>query len=168
MVDVFSPNHVEFFAIFGKSNMSNLDKTLLETLASKFLESGVGQSGDGIVVIRAGENGCFFQTRHRSPVWLPPYYQPKIAEDQSHTASTKIIDQTGAGNAFLGAFTIGLLTTQDPYQAACYGAVGSSFALEQIGVPVLDRSNQGEELWNGSSPSLRLQDHISRTANSSQ
>ncbi len=46
----------------------------------------------------------------------------------------EIIDQTGAGNTYCGAFLVGWLETGDLLTAACYGAVAASFSLEAIGV----------------------------------
>lgn len=73
------------------------------------------------------------------PHWLPPIYQ---------ASSSKIVDTTGAGNAFLVAYAIGYLKTKDSYQATCYESVAASFALEQTGIPRRSVSNE-QELWNG-------------------
>jgi sugar/nucleoside kinase (ribokinase family) len=46
----------------------------------------------------------------------------------------EIIDQTGAGNTYCGAFLVGWMETGNLLTAACYGAVAASFSLEVIGV----------------------------------
>lgn len=161
-VDVLSPNHVELAGIIGKYEESLFEKDLIEELALAFLQSGVGESAQGAVVVRAGEHGCLVQSNDQPARWLPAYHHPFSAEETTSTVSSMIVDPTGAGNTFLGAFAIGFLSTRDVYQAACYGAVGASFALEQIGVPTLERSDDGKELWNGSSPFTRLQEYQSR------
>jgi len=42
----------------------------------------------------------------------------------------RVVDPTGAGDAFCGGFIVGLVTTGDPALAAVYGAVSASFAIE--------------------------------------
>ena len=72
-----------------------------------------------------------------------------------------MVDPTGAGNAFLGGYSIGYLQTGgDIEQAACYGSVAASFALEQVGMP--KRIDGDEELWNGASVLDRLNEYRAR------
>ena len=159
LADVFSPNHIEIAQIFGNQSPEVLDRSILEEYATKILASGVGQTNSGTVIIRAGEAGCLVASTQRPFAWLPPFYKHLTEEgvnDQDGPQESKVIDPTGAGNAFLGAFTIGLLKTGNPMEAACYGNVGASFALEQTGLPNLDISDTGVELWNGVEVESRL------------
>lgn len=150
-VDVFSPNHLELAAFFGDPPPSALDKEKIESLALRFLDNGVGPDGKGTVIVRAGEYGCFICARHLSPSWLPPFYKHGPREEHN----SKVVDPTGAGNAFLGAYAIGYLNTGNVIEAACYGSVGASFALEQVGMPDI-RTDISGELWNGESVLSRL------------
>lgn len=145
LVHVFSPNHLECLALFGHSEALDKDISLnrdkVEGCANELLDSGVGPDGRGVVVIRAGGDGCLVSSksipeRHK---WLPPFYR-----DESD-----IVDATGAGNTFLGAFTfaMSILTSGDVVEAAVRASVATSFSLEQIGLPELTFSG-GEELWN--------------------
>jgi sugar/nucleoside kinase (ribokinase family) len=61
----------------------------------------------------------------------------------------EIVDQTGAGNTYCGAFLVGWLEMGDLKQAAGYGAVAASFALEVIGVadPPADMIARRGERW---------------------
>lgn len=161
-VDVFSPNHVELAAIFGLSKPASLDHATIEGLASRFLKSRVGASGQGTVIIRAGENGCFVKSTNQPAEWLPAYYAPMSGEENTLVPSAKVVDPTGAGNAFLGAYAIGFLKSKSVYEGACYGTVASSFALEQTGIPTLSRYSNGQELWNNARVDLRLRDYRSR------
>lgn len=131
-----------------------MDKEKIESLALRFLDSGVGPDGKGTVIIRAGEHGCFICARHLPPSWLPPFF--KYGPRGEHNG--KVVDPTGAGNAFLGAYTIGYLNTGNIIEAACYGSVGASFALEQVGMPEIGSDISGE-LWNGESVLSRLQEY---------
>ncbi|KGO75768.1 PfkB [Penicillium italicum] len=157
LVGVFSPNHLELAALFENSPVSS-DRSEIERLGSRFLASGVGPEGKGAVVIRAGENGCFVQSRNISSQWLPPFYTAGMREEQA----AKVVDPTGAGNAFLGGFAIGYLQSSgNILEAACYGSVAASFTLEQVGMP--EKSNEGdEELWNGTSVIRRLHQYRAR------
>ena len=158
LVDVFTPNHLELAAFFGQSPVASSDRSEIERLGWKFLASGVGPEGKGAVVIRAGENGCFVQSRDITSQWLPPFYTADMAEEQA----SKVVDPTGAGNAFLGGYAIGYLQRMgNILEAACYGSVAASFALEQVGMP--EKCNEkDEELWNGASVSRRLHQYMAR------
>ncbi|KAL4868970.1 hypothetical protein BDV12DRAFT_168694 [Aspergillus spectabilis] len=153
IVDVFSPNHLELMKLFGKQP-GVFDKGEIEALVSRLLESGVGPDGNGIVLIRAGEHGCLVRARHIDPVWLPPFYRTP----PDGTQHEKVIDPTGAGNTFLGAWAVGYLITESAFEAACYGAVGASFALEQVGMP--ERGDADKEVWNGVDVLSRLREYL--------
>ena len=164
-VDVFSPNHIELAALFDTdlSRHEKFDRATTEMQARKFLEHRTNSSKPCTVVIRAGPEGCCIYNRKKKDfVWLPSFYAD----------SPKIVDPTGAGNAFLGGFAIGLLETGDDLLAACYGMVASTFALEQISLPLhepsptlaIDGTIRGSEVWNGSSVRGRLREYTSRVA----
>lgn len=70
--------------------------------------------------------------------WLPPFYDSKEEE----ISTTKVVNTTGAGNAFQGGFILGYSETLNFIRAACYGSIAASFALEQIGVPHLQKVGQ--------------------------
>ncbi|KUJ15943.1 pfkB family kinase [Mollisia scopiformis] len=159
MIDIFSPNHIELAALFSINLRSEdeFDHSTIEHLASKCLESGIGPRGQGTVIIRAGQEGCYVYSRQRGEfIWLPPYYV--------HNNSSQVIDPTGAGNAFLGGFAVGLMETGDDVLASCYGAVAASLALEQIGLPALGvgEDRVREERWNGVGVRERLGEYLSR------
>jgi sugar/nucleoside kinase (ribokinase family) len=79
--------------------------------------------GAKIAALRLGEAGSLVGQRESGPLLkIPAVPVPEI------------VDQTGAGNTYCGAFLVGWLETGDLKTAACYGAVAASFALEVIGV----------------------------------
>jgi sugar/nucleoside kinase (ribokinase family) len=45
----------------------------------------------------------------------------------------RVVDVTGAGDAYCGGFLAGYLETHDAVQAACYGTVSASFCIEHLG-----------------------------------
>ncbi|KAJ5569664.1 PfkB family kinase, partial [Penicillium hispanicum] len=155
VVDVFSPNHLELVSLFAEPLSTASDKNSIERLALTFLDRGIGPDGKGTVIVRAGEQGCVIATRNLAPTWVPPFYVREMGERQNR----KVIDSTGAGNAFLGAYAVGYLKTGNVVEAACYGSVGASFILEQVGVP--EKTNLGDgELWNGVDVLSRLREYM--------
>lgn len=75
--------------------------------------------------------------------WVPAYYQD----------SQKVVDPTGGGNAFLGGLAVALARGQKLEDAAVWGSIAASFAIEQIGMPTLTAAGgddtPGPERWNG-------------------
>jgi ribokinase len=69
------------------------------------------------VVLKQGDQGCIVLTG-RSEAWRIPAYP------------TRVVDPTGAGDAFCGGFMTGLGDTDDVVLAAARGAVSASFAVE--------------------------------------
>jgi sugar/nucleoside kinase (ribokinase family) len=143
-VDVFSPNHLEFLALFDDANTSSFDKTGMEKRALFFANRAKAE----VVIIRCAEKGCLTISGGDKPLWLPPHYLYGAKE---------VVDPTGAGNAFLGGFTAGWIKTGDAKEASVYGSVASSFAIEQIGLPKLKGDGDGE-IWNG----LRVAERVEK------
>ena len=152
LVDVFSPNHFEVAALFSQQPTQAFQPAQLETYAQSFLDSAVGPLGQGYVVIRAAEHGCLVACRSEAFTWFPAFYAPR---------STEVKDPTGAGNAFLGGFAVGLQKCGNPFEAATYGSVAASFALEQIGLPCRDACGDSET-WNGHNVQSRLEEYRAR------
>lgn len=82
--------------------------------------------------------------------WIPAYWTKGDAE--------RVVDPTGGGNTFLGGLAVALARGCSMEEAACWGAVAASFAIEQVGVPALGRDEDGEETWNGARVEDRLQE----------
>ncbi|KAI1172876.1 putative PfkB family kinase [Nemania sp. FL0916] len=158
LVDVISPNRAELrFLLEGKDKSQvEFSQSIVEAQAARFVEAGIGPTQEGLIVVRAGEHGVLILSKTRKAEWLPTYY----GKDDSD----KVIDATGAGNAFLGAFAVTLQETKDPREAALRGSVASSYALEQFGPPKLTTSPSGEELWNESAVMSRLNNLKTRVA----
>ena len=117
--------------------------------------AGVRPVRKDVVVIRTGERGCLIMSVSNPPVWLSPFHE---SEETAKSKRSRFIDMTGAGNAFLGGFTVGHCETVDFVKAAHCGYRAASFVLEQTGVPGLEKadSQRTGELWNVDSPRERL------------
>lgn len=150
-VDVVSPNHEELASIFDFSHADGVDKRAVEEHAQRCLDGGIGPDRLGVVVVRAGAEGCFAlsSTVRR---WLPAYHQD----------ASKVVDPTGGGNGFLGGLAVGLVRSgMDVIEAARWGSVAASFCIEQVGMPRL--TSMEPETWNGVDVSERLEQFRRRT-----
>ncbi len=109
-VDIVSPNLVEARQVYNLRDPDALVRRMLV-------------DGAPVVALRMGEAGSLVGARnHTGLIVVPPVELPQI------------VDQTGAGNTYCGAFLVGWVETGDLRRAACYGAVAASFALENTGV----------------------------------
>ncbi|KAI0080739.1 Ribokinase-like protein [Panus rudis PR-1116 ss-1] len=144
-----SPNADEALSLL--SMKVSVSRASVEEAANRFLDIGVGSEGRGSIIIRSGALGAYIMTRGRGGRWVDPFW---TAEDAS-----RVVDVTGAGNAFLGGLSAGLLAEKDVYKAALYATVSSSFVIEQEGLPRIkrvDMHGSDVESWNGELPFERL------------
>ena len=112
LVDIVSPNWLEAKAIYGRHEPADLVQALLD-------------DGARIAALRMGEEGSLVG-QQGDPIRLrvPAVPVPEV------------IDQTGAGNTYCGAFLAGWCETGQLDTAAGWGAVAASFALEVNGVAI--------------------------------
>ncbi|KAJ1331742.1 ribokinase [Microdochium nivale] len=71
--------------------------------------------------------------------WIPAY----------HTDKDKVVDPTGGGNAFLGGLAVALARGKSLEEAAAWGTVAASFAIEQVGMPTLGQETTTYESGEG-------------------
>ncbi|WVQ86184.1 hypothetical protein IAT38_008352 [Cryptococcus sp. DSM 104549] len=162
-IEVLSPNHEELLSIYSVPTMPIHSPELVPTverLINHILHNvGIGADGNGIVVVRCGMVGACVGTKKGGLKWCPAFWDGGDGK--------RVKDVTGAGNSFLGGFAAGLSLTNDPYEAALYATVSSSFIVEQFGLPTPTPGRgalAGRELWNGDLPSRRLEDLRKRMA----
>ncbi|KAI6004097.1 Ribokinase-like protein [Pisolithus albus] len=147
-ISVLSPNAEEALSLLAISTPATVES--VEAAAVRFLDIGVGSSGQGCVIIRSGALGAYVATKANGGRWVDAFWTPHD--------SGKIIDVTGAGNSFLGGLAAGLLLAGgDFYEAAFYATVSASFVIEQSGLPALSiRPETGLEEWNHDLPHRRV------------
>lgn len=139
-VNVFSPNHAELQQFFPPGGVADtgFDKATVEHQARAFLPSGkdINTTKVQCILIRCAEHGCYILSTSPSrqvSAWLPAFY--------SQRKQHRVVDPTGGGNAFLGGFAMGYLETTNYVQAAKYGTVAASFAVEVVGLPDVKTCN---------------------------
>lgn len=107
---VVSPNLREAAAVYSENDPAVLVRRMLT-------------DGAQVVALRLGEDGSLVGQRDRSDlVHIPAVPVPQV------------VDVTGAGNTYCGAFLVGWMRTHDIRTAGCYGAVAASFTVEDVGV----------------------------------
>ncbi|KAF2861664.1 Ribokinase-like protein [Piedraia hortae CBS 480.64] len=151
-VDVVSPNHEELCDLFGVKAPSVDDTKTIEELAGKLFSHQVGATGHGALVVRCSRKGCFILAPGIEQ-WLPAYFQE---------GDGRVVDPTGGGNGFLGAFAVALARGCDIVEAARWGSVAASLCIEQVGVPSLSMEERKEK-WNGAVVQERLDEFKTRT-----
>jgi len=114
---IVSPNMQEARAIFGFLNP--------ESLVSEMLANGAETAA-----LRMGAEGSLVATRSAPK----PLYIPAVPVDN-------VVDVTGAGNTYCGAFLAGWVRTGSALQAGRWGAVAASFCIETNGVTDLERAD---------------------------
>ena len=163
LAHTFSPNEDEFAKLFGAELSAG------EELSADFLREKCELLLQGrlfkVVVVRLGARGVFMaETADKdfaSPLiyrHLPSYPQAasEYVEDKRRRSQEgihipKVVDVTGGGNSFLGAYCMSLVNQPQiskctiPQSASIAGSVAASFAIEQIGMPKLTTDKEGNE-----------------------
>ena len=107
-VDAFLPSEMEVRSLLGEMDPWEA--------ALRFAEAG-----PQVISIKAGRRGSLIYDARSQRRWQVPAYPARI------------VDVTGAGDAYCGGFMVGYQETGDPVLSGCYGAVSASFVLEGFG-----------------------------------
>jgi cytidine kinase len=110
--DLFSLNQLEANSLLGSKTNQELIQTLMD-------------NGGKLISLRLGAKGSLVANGTTSQIFFIPAYPATV------------VDPTGAGNAYCGGFAVGWSETGDLLTAGLYGAVASSFAIEQSGIPII-------------------------------
>lgn len=86
--------------------------------------------GPVMVAIRHGKYGSYTWDQQHGQYWHIPMLP------------VKVVDPTGAGNAYGGGLCVGWHETGDARMAGCYGAVSASFLVRQFGLPKMSTDIQ--------------------------
>lgn len=117
-VDIVSPDLQSAVRLYENANPQEL------TLA-------MHQDGARLVALRMGKRGSLVSEKggraYAIPIW-----------------PARVVDVTGAGNAYCGGLLVGYAESSDTYTAGLYGSVSASFAVEQFG-PIVWRPDLPQE-----------------------
>jgi len=94
----------------------------LKVLTGKIWREGAKKllkEGAGIVAVKLGEKGCYVTDGSQSHM-VPPY-------------RTRVVDTTGAGDAFCAGFLYGLLKKRDLYECGLLGNLVASKCIAKTG-----------------------------------
>ncbi|MBZ0296090.1 MAG: hypothetical protein K8L99_26255 [Anaerolineae bacterium] len=108
-VDIISPNLAEARAIYGDQTPTQLVDALLE-------------DGAHVAAIRMGPQGSIIGNQAGERCLIPAF------------PVKQIVDQTGAGNTYSGAFLLAITQGKSLTEAGAMGATAASFCLESIGL----------------------------------
>ena len=108
-VDVFLPSREELVDLVGYDD------------PPRALQELWAKEGAPLVVAKMGKDGVLLWDRDRSAV-IP-----------IEATAARIVDETGAGDAFCGGFAAGIAQDLDPLEAARRGTVSAAFAIEGFG-----------------------------------
>jgi ribokinase len=111
--DWLVPNETEFVVIGGQALTGSLDDQAAAIVAL----------GDGLnvaLVVTLGERGVALRPRGEPVRWIPA---PPV----------RVVDTTGAGDAFVGAFAVGLGRGWTPISAATLGCAAGSDSVTRAG-----------------------------------
>ena len=131
--DFVVPNENEAEALTGIA-VVDLD-------AARRAGDGLLARGAGTALITLGERGALFHAKDRS-VHIPPF------------AAGKVVETTGAGDAFVGGFAASLAGGKKPLEAAYFGSATAGISVTRPGTaPAMPHREEIEILLKEQSPS---------------
>ncbi len=123
-VDYLVPNETETATLSG---LSVNDRPTMITAAREL--TGASRSGDGAgnVVVTLGEQGAMVISRSQPD----PMFIEAVSLDQ--IPGTQVVDPTGAGDAFCGAFGVGIAVGLDLADSLSLGSIAGAHAVTSTG-----------------------------------
>lgn len=131
--DYIVPNESEAEALTGIA-VCDLD-------AARRAGDALLAKGSGTALITLGERGALFHAKDRS-VHIAPF------------AAGKVVETTGAGDAFVGGFAAALAGGMDPLDAVRFGSAAAGISVTRPGTaPAMPHREEIESLLKGRAPS---------------
>ena len=169
-VQVVSPNHLELCQLNG-IHPSDADDAFSQIVGPRMRE-WLQKDISNTIVLREGEKGCSVLNGDIATFMSPYHTSPPSGNTIDEP--DKVVDATGAGNAFLGAFCSCLFIPPDQEDlsplldlsverekailslrsnkvsrmefAALWGTIAASFVVEQSGMPKLTREEAEDDV----------------------
>ena len=111
-IDIFMPSDQEVESLFRDEPAEMDAKECAQWFVAR---------GPGIVVLKLGSDGVLVHTRTDGKFWHVP------------ALPVRVLDVTGAGDAFCGGFMAEFIKYGDPVRAAITGTVSASLAIQDYG-----------------------------------
>ena len=123
-VDILIPNETEFAALVNllpQTSRTDFTEADLKKLPPAELQALCRTIGVPVVIVTLGSRGCFVSQENKH-TFIPAY------------AGIKVVDTTGAGDAFVGGFAAGLVKfDNDIVKAAHFGTAVSALSVTKFG-----------------------------------
>lgn len=107
LVNIYKSSLTEIEAVTGQSNLNSAIKAIHDY-------------GVEAVIVTLGMNGAVFSVEGK--VYNIPAFKPE-----------KVIDPTGAGDAFIGGFLVEYINDANYLRCACVGSAAASLVIEALG-----------------------------------
>lgn len=122
LTDVLIPNESEFSALVRGKPRVDLGASVLRAKGQKGLHGLCRSFGVPTVIVTLGSRGCFVSLADGRYTLIP-----------GHTG-LRVVDTTGAGDAFVGGFAAGLVQSKgDVIAAACHGNAVAALSVTRFG-----------------------------------
>ncbi len=128
-VDILVPNETEFCTLSGLLGLAKLDEETLAALSPDDLHGLCRRFGVATVIVTLGARGCLV-SQVEGHVFVPAI------------TGMKVVDTTGAGDAFVGAFAAALaeLGPGEVVRAARFANAGAALSVTRAGTaPAMGR-----------------------------
>lgn len=121
-VDILVPNETEFCTLAGLLNLAELDEKTLGALSDDDLHGLCRRLGVATVIVTLGARGCLVSRAERHA------FVPAMT-------GIKVVDTTGAGDAFVGAFAAALAEhgMDEIERAARFANAGAALSVTKAG-----------------------------------
>ncbi|KAH9297705.1 hypothetical protein KI387_029387, partial [Taxus chinensis] len=130
--NIFSSNEKEAASLVGPGSPMEMIERIAEL-------------GAEVVTLRRGPFGSIVHRSDTRETWEIPAFHaicaPQKSSLQGKNMMEKVVDPTGCGNTFCGAFAMGWWKTRDLLTAGLWGSIAASFMAEYEGVPPPPLSN---------------------------
>lgn len=124
--NIFSTNEKEAASLVGPGSPLEMIERITEL-------------GAEVVTLRRGPSGSIVHRSDTQETWEIPAFHTICtllnSPMQGKTMMENVVDPTGCGNTFCGAFLIGWWKTRDLLIAGLWGSVAASFMAEYEGLP---------------------------------
>ncbi len=120
-VEVLIPNESEFVALLARRGLADLSVAELARVSHSELHALCRRLGPPVVVVTLGARGCFVsQANGGTPI--------------AGHRGIRVVDTSGAGDAFVGAFAAGLVKFDgDPLRAAQFANAAAALSVTKAG-----------------------------------